>query len=166
MLLLNQLRSNRGSASECEPSPLQKANQRLTVVMDVVSSLNALCLERLLLQCHNVFTEDNRLKVVVWIYCLLNAMTKTQEYLNNEYVKFSGAYTSLLSLAPRFTPTLSSISVSVSMLAQLTTPFIVAAVKSTVGFELLISKLDPESSHSDMSRYFTYLLPIFITGLL
>uniref|UniRef100_A0A7I5E809 MFS domain-containing protein n=1 Tax=Haemonchus contortus TaxID=6289 RepID=A0A7I5E809_HAECO len=42
----------------------------------------------------------------------------------------SGAYTSLLSLAPRFTPTLSSISVSVSMLAQLTTPFMVAAVVS------------------------------------
>ncbi|WKX93405.1 hypothetical protein Q1695_011012 [Nippostrongylus brasiliensis] len=42
----------------------------------------------------------------------------------------SGAYTSLLSLAPRFTPTLSSISVSCSMLAQLTTPFMVAAVKS------------------------------------
>ncbi|VDL72064.1 unnamed protein product [Nippostrongylus brasiliensis] len=44
----------------------------------------------------------------------------------------SGAYTSLLSLAPRFTPTLSSISVSCSMLAQLTTPFMVAAVKSRV----------------------------------
>ncbi|VDO32288.1 unnamed protein product [Haemonchus placei] len=44
----------------------------------------------------------------------------------------SGAYTSLLSLAPRFTPTLSSISVSVSMLAQLTTPFMVAAVVSIV----------------------------------
>ncbi|KAK6025370.1 hypothetical protein OSTOST_08735, partial [Ostertagia ostertagi] len=47
-------------------------------------------------------------------------------------VKIShGAYTSLLSLAPRFTPTLSSISVSISMLAQLTTPFTVAAVIST-----------------------------------
>ncbi|KAK5974085.1 hypothetical protein GCK32_018287, partial [Trichostrongylus colubriformis] len=43
----------------------------------------------------------------------------------------SGGYTSLLSLAPQFTPTLSSISVSVSMLAQLTTPFMVAAVITT-----------------------------------
>ncbi|KIH62280.1 transporter, major facilitator family protein [Ancylostoma duodenale] len=43
----------------------------------------------------------------------------------------SGAYTSLLSLAPQFTPTLSSISVSMSMLAQLTTPFMVAVVNKT-----------------------------------
>ncbi|VDM72793.1 unnamed protein product [Strongylus vulgaris] len=43
----------------------------------------------------------------------------------------SGAYTSLLSLAPQFTPTLSSISVSTSMLAQLTTPFMVSIVNSS-----------------------------------
>ncbi|CAJ0606168.1 unnamed protein product [Cylicocyclus nassatus] len=43
----------------------------------------------------------------------------------------SGAYTSLLSLAPQFTPTLSSISVSTSMLAQLTTPFMVAIINKT-----------------------------------
>ncbi|KAK6736039.1 hypothetical protein RB195_018987 [Necator americanus] len=47
----------------------------------------------------------------------------------------SGAYTSLLSLAPQFTPTLSSISVSTSMLAQLTTPFMVSFINSTGSIE-------------------------------
>lgn len=45
----------------------------------------------------------------------------------------SGFYTSLLSLAPKYTATMSSISVFCAMMGRLSTPAIVGLIKKEVG---------------------------------
>ncbi|CAI4228574.1 unnamed protein product [Auanema sp. JU1783] len=69
-----------------------------------------------------LFVNSDRKILALILFCFANMFLGAHT---------SGAYTSLLSLAPRFTPTLSSISCSLSTLSAITTPIVVGELLKT-----------------------------------
>ena len=74
----------------------------------------------------------------------------------------SGAYTSLLSLAPQYTPTLTSISQAFSMISQLTSPFIVHTLITKVSFIEMLKYRNLQGTAAEWNRMlmFTSILCI------